>query len=623
MSDPLLQIPLLAGLPASQLAQVRPHLRELHHAAGAPVLRQGEPNATFHLIRSGQVAVFLEGEPRVRVATLGPGEFFGEMACLTGDRASATVEAVVPTVTVALDRDGLLALMDVSPPLRRQVLAALVQRIRNANVRVQAEHGRATEITRVMQRDGEARYGELLGEGEAMQQVRAQLAQLAAAATPVAILGEDGTGKEHAAARLHYGGPRRDGPFLVLGAAEFHWDAWDRQLRAASGGTLVLKRADLLTAGALRRVVQGGADVRVVLTAPDLPAVPGLARVVLPPLRERKEDIPALVRVFLRRSGVADPAGAMAGEALRRLLIYPFLAGNVKELARVIREAVVLAAGGTIRPEHLRLGRYRPPGARPTVGLALGGGAVRGCAHVGVLKVLEQAAIPVDLIAGTSAGALVGALYAGGMGVAEMERLLPTLKWRDLLQWTWPRQALAHNAPLARWLERHLGRVTFADLRLPFAAMAADARSGTAVVLRSGPVAEAVRASTALPGLMRPVQVGERTLVDGGVVHKVPAALARSMGADLVIAVDVGVPAFAAGPARNLLDALLHAFDIMSERLVSEELEWADVVLRPRAPVSGYSFKNAAAFFQRGAAEAEPAVPLVRRRMAELAAGAV
>jgi predicted acylesterase/phospholipase RssA len=299
--------------------------------------------------------------------------------------------------------------------------------------------------------------------------------------------------------------------------------------------------------------------------------------------------------------------------------MYPFLDGNVRELHTVMQQALVLADGATIRPEHLRLGQYRLAGSRPRIGLALGGGAVRGVAHLGVLGVLERENIPVDLIAGTSVGSLVGALYSAGLGVLEIERLLPTVRWKNLVTPVWPRMALCDNTLLGQWLEKATGCKSFADLKIPFACIAADAGTGRAVILRSGPLGLAIRASTSIPVMMQPVRHENRVLFDGGVVHKVPAILARSMGADVVIAIDVGSPSYTAGPPRNLLDSLLHAYDIMCQRLVDDELEWADVVLRPQAPVNAYSFQNAGAFVERGEAETYKALPLIRQCIANAA----
>lgn len=158
--------------------------------------------------------------------------------------------------------------------------------------------------------------------------------------------------------------------------------------------------------------------------------------------------------------------------------------------------------------------------------------------------------------------------------------MVPNLQWKDVLRFTLPRQGLVENSPLERsppmWIH---GKKSFAELKIPFAAVATDAATGRAVVLREGPLALALRASSAIPGIMAPVRYGDMTLVDGALVHPVPVAVCRSMGADLVIAVDLGPTEF--DPNASLVGALVQAFDITSTRMVAAELELADVVIRP------------------------------------------
>lgn len=588
---------------------------------GSIIMNQGQLTSAFHTIVSGEVHVLVGTDPRVRVATLGPGEFFGEMACLTGDPVSATVEAVSAVTTIHMDKDGLLNLIDTDKSIRHRIISGLVNRVRQSNVRIQEESLRAHVVTQVMSSEGESRYGKLVGQSEVMEKLRAEIKTLGANPNPVAVTGEPGSGKRHVSARLHYESPRRDSTLLFINGLKFAWDLWEKQAAAAREGTLILDRADLMPPETLSRALDNTKGTRIVLTGETLPDLPGVIRLPVPPLREHKEDIPALARLFLQRALVSDPHQTLSSEALRRLIAYPYLAGNVNELFRALEQALVLAAGMPIQAEHLRLGNYRKPGSRPTVGLALGGGAVRGVAHVGVLKVFEEEGIPIDYIAGSSVGALIGGAYASGMTTEEMEKLVPSMRWSKLVRPVWPRLALCENSRLAPFFLKHTGCKTFEDLRIPFACMAADTLTGEAVVLKSGCLATAIRASTAIPLMMAPVHHQGRTLMDGGVVHKVPAVLARSMGADLVVAVDVTSPVSEKSQPRHLVDALFTCLDSMSQRLVSDELEWADIVIRPQSPVSGYSFKNASAFSDLGEKVTREKASLIRRRIGELAEG--
>ncbi len=175
------------------------------------------------------------------------------------------------------------------------------------------------------------------------------------------------------------------------------------------------------------------------------------------------------------------------------------------------------------------------------VGLALGSGGARGAAHVGVLKVLEREGIKVSAIAGSSIGAMVGGAYASGLPLSRIEEEWLTTSRAKLLRSflpTFPRTGLSSGAGLRRYLREILGDARIEELPIPFAAVATDLDTGEAVVLRAGPLVEAIRASTAIPGVFQPVRWEGRLLVDGGMVEPLPVRVCRDLGADIVIAVD-------------------------------------------------------------------------------------
>ncbi len=184
------------------------------------------------------------------------------------------------------------------------------------------------------------------------------------------------------------------------------------------------------------------------------------------------------------------------------------------------------------------------------LGVALGGGGARGIAHIGALRVLEAARLPIDLIAGTSAGAIIGALYAAGKPLAEIEVVVRGIRLRHWAVRDHTGTGLFGTAGIRRIVEAAIGKDTrIEDLARPFAAVAVDLDAQTQVVFDSGPVADAVCASAAFPGLFAPVRVGERHLIDGGALNPVPFDVARRMGADVVLAIDLGAeePLFTAG----------------------------------------------------------------------------
>jgi NTE family protein len=221
----------------------------------------------------------------------------------------------------------------------------------------------------------------------------------------------------------------------------------------------------------------------------------------------------------------------------------------------------------------------------PKVGLALSGGAARGIAHVGVLKVLAEHNIPIDFVAGTSAGSIAGGALAAGMSLEEIEHLSRTLKWRDMGRMTLSRLGVQSNARMEEFLRKFLPLTRFEEMPIPFAAVATDLHSGEAVVMSGeGDVPFAIRASCTIPGWYVPVTDDTgRQLVDGGLVANVPAAAARSLGADVVIAVDVNAEgAKFLGPPQSAIGVIFQSMMVVQRTVSVLQLQDADIVIRPR-----------------------------------------
>jgi len=176
---------------------------------------------------------------------------------------------------------------------------------------------------------------------------------------------------------------------------------------------------------------------------------------------------------------------------------------------------------------------------RKRVGLALGGGVVRGLAHVGVLSMLDRAGIPIDYVAGTSAGSIIGAAYCAGAGVERIKTFGKKISWRHIARPVWPSRGWVSFDKLARWLVIEFGDLDFTDLKTPYAVIATDLKTGQAVTFRQGRVAPAVQASCSVPGIVAPVEIDGRLLADGSLVDTLPVAVLREMGADYVIGVDI------------------------------------------------------------------------------------
>ena len=220
--------------------------------------------------------------------------------------------------------------------------------------------------------------------------------------------------------------------------------------------------------------------------------------------------------------------------------------------------------------------------AKPVkIGLALGGGAARGFAHVGVIKTLEAHGIVPDLVAGTSAGAVVGALYAAGNDGFALQKLAHKLDESKISDWSLPDRGVLKGDALQKFINEAVGQRPLEGLKKPFGAVATDLASGEGILFRTGNTGQAVRASATVPGVFRPVPISGREYVDGGLSSLIPVRHARQMGADVVIAVDIS-----ARPGnqnvRGTLDILLQTFTIMGQNMAHYELKDADVVIRPK-----------------------------------------
>ena len=232
-----------------------------------------------------------------------------------------------------------------------------------------------------------------------------------------------------------------------------------------------------------------------------------------------------------------------------------------------------------------------PAAPRPLrIGLALGGGAARGFAHIGVIQVLEEAGIRPDLVVGTSAGSLVAALYASGKNGRELAAVALAMDEGALTDWSYPGRGVIRGEALARYVREQTRGLSIEQMGLPLGIVATDLDSGVAVLFQRGDTGAAVRASSAVPAVFQPVKIGSREFVDGGLVAPVPVRFARQMGAERVIAVDISA-APDGNPTGDAMKMLLQTFAIMGRSINQFELREADVVLRPAlAGVSGTDF---------------------------------
>lgn len=273
-----------------------------------------------------------------------------------------------------------------------------------------------------------------------------------------------------------------------------------------------------------------------------------------------------------------------------------------------------------------------PPHAAPlatplgghAMALVLSGGSARAFAHIGVIKVFEEAGIRPDLIVGTSGGSIVGALYASGMRAAGIEALsrradgvfTSDADWSRLLRLK-SLGLLAGNA-LHGFVGEHVGHRPIEKMPIPFAAVATDLGSGNAVAFTRGDAGHAVHASSAVPGVFEPVEIQGKLYADGGLSSPLPVRIARQLGARIVIAVDVIYPPADSGTLRSPIDVMFQTFLVQTYRLKETEISAADLVIAPHIPVtsSQYGFKDREMLIAAGEAAARRALPAVRALLA-------
>jgi NTE family protein len=276
--------------------------------------------------------------------------------------------------------------------------------------------------------------------------------------------------------------------------------------------------------------------------------------------------------------------------------------------------------------------------SRPRVGLALSGGGARGLAHIGVLRVLEREGIPVDFLAGTSMGGLIAAAYAAGLDPDFLEqealRMASVRRLLALADLSLPRRGLFEGQKVSEYLSARLGERTFAELRIPLALVAVDLNSGREVYLRQGRVADAVRATVALPGLLAPVERDGQLLVDGGLLENLPVHAVRQLGAAVVIAVDVSSDGqtmshlvqavhrrrYVPNGLADTIDVLYRSLAVMMAEVSRRQLAEAspEVIIRPAIPpdvtvLTG--FPRAAEIIAVGEEAALEALPHIRQEV--------
>lgn len=512
--------------------------------AGETIFREGDPSDGLYVVHSGEVAIVAEGARRRTLARIGPGECFGEMSLLTGEVRSTSVFATLDSELLFLRDSAFEALLRRYPAVALAIGRTLSLRLRRQNLaQGEANRERIVLCCSATTLSGGCAFASSLA--SALAACRgSEILLLCLGSAPEAPPPRRGLADLESA--LGAGEDPDLAPYTTsLGGA-----VKVLSLADASGAVDARLLGPLLSMAVSRF---GGAVVSV-----EIDARPGrrddgdrVTRLVEEALRQadaalllldQGEESVSMAQSLASRRGAGErtPSGTWRVTLLRPQACAP---GMVDQLARAsgLRVEFQVIAGNDGRAEAADVARIARRLSRGAVGLALGGGGARGLAHVGILEVFASEGIPLDVVGGTSIGSIISALHVAGHPTREIQEIVRR-EWVErnpLTDFTLPKTAFIRGRRGEKVLRRVFGESRIEDLPTPYFAVAADLVTGEQVVLSSGPIWLAVRASGSIPVLLTPVRMNGRFLVDGGIINNVPGDLLGKFGADVSVAVDV------------------------------------------------------------------------------------
>ncbi len=608
------QAPLLDSLSEGEMSFLLPHLQKRSFHRGGVLMAKGTLSDGLYLITSGLVGVSLSDDPAVDedVASLSSGECVGEMSLMSGEPCSATIHALVDTETLCIARTDFPRVLDRCPTLWRNLTNILSRRLVKTNRRIAEQH--------------QARLSALflLTDPATAGALAFALTASLAAQTGRRVLMLDLAGRTES---LDCAGVARGGA-TPFGESASTLEQTEAPLSAAFSLRLAALHADRGSASAaadelrLLERLKGEYD-EVVLVLHDAGASDsgpwlahaGSALYVATEERaseafaaagradsgSRRADFVVLIElpvisdnqvgglwdgsIVSRHKALSKKAGALSARSTLRFLPLD------RALLDAVRARGYTPLSETIEePAHQAIARLARRLGAVEVGLALGAGMAKGFAHIGVLKVFREYGVPLDYIAGSSIGAIVGSTYAGGMPLEQLQGLMTGADKR-FVRPTLPFRSISSNRGLKKILttcHERAPTAEFAELFIPFAALATDVMAAQEVVLRDGVVWSSVLASISMPGIFPPVVADGRVLVDGGLVNPVPGTTLREMGADIAIAVDLAssgravlTPEGTAARVPNIIEMLWRTMEIMLAEITSRSAAGADVTIRP------------------------------------------
>jgi NTE family protein len=605
----VIDVPLLASLPDEALARIERAARTQAYSPGDVILAEREQREDIFIIRSGEASVRsrdASGAERT-LANLQPGDCFGELSMISGEPATASVQAISPTEVWAISHADFMAIARDTPQLSQNLAGLLAARIVAANQRfLEARDGRLIVCSCREPAVWSFRLTHHVAESVAYHTnapvVLLDLSGLGADRLPASLVDVSAEVSRAASA----GGASKQARVILVESDQT--DGWPRQ---EVERLLKQTRHLFVFAGSTPAAdVSPRPDVSVLIDAESSAA--------------RGRDLTDTIVVLRRDSNVA-PLQRDRLHAASRL-------GVAQEDVAIIPggEGALLHDGAQLPSiTKTAIDRLARSVAGMRVGLALGGGGAKGFAHVGVLRGLERIGVPVDCIAGCSIGAPLAAGFAAGWPNSDISRELQIISSKAIRP-TVPLQSLLTSRSVRAEIVRASADRTFDDLPIPLAIVAVDVRTGEEVVIRAGDIASAIMASMAFPGIYQPVRHDERYLIDGAVMNPVPVTAVQTLGADVVISSNLGgrirgddeeAPVAAAPGQPLILNTIARSLEIMQRQISAGNNARADVVITSRFddPPGLLDFKRGRALEGYGEQAVEQALPRLQAALPWLA----
>lgn len=604
------------------------------------VYREGDRADAFYCVATGRLKVSITaGAKQEDIEVIGRGKYFGVISILTGEAHSATVQAINDSIILKIPKDDFDKILKRVPRLYAYLGQALSRRLKQ----------KGTHAKTVFESTIISVFGTTDRIGATNYALNLSLSLRRETGKNIILLDISRTGEDVSALLASTRPPkpiRLNSPFFDEGAIrgsilrhplEIDIISIPHKRDDASAGAHIAPLLSYLTNDYHYVVVDlpsyidkttfealKQSDLIHLITAADEPSLYFTGRLITD-LEKSSSDAVGKIKVITSEYGIVKMIDFCNRKDVLKHGVYATLpdmrkTGQAIDIGRapIVTEYPDCEYSKAIRRISREIGGCM-------IGLALGSGAAMGFAHIGVLKVIENERIPVDIIAGTSMGALIGALWASGRSASEIEKIISVFEKRIrtflLADLTLPRRGLIRGSAIRRFLRSHLGKTTFHDLRLPLKVVACNIEKREEVILESGDLVDAISASIAIPGVFEPVSMGGLLLVDGGIINPLPTSVLTRMGVAKIIAVNaLPSPADIQGLKRrvtNIFDIMVNSIQASEYLLAEMAGQSADIVIHPvLASVEWHDFYEGARIVRRGEDEASKYIP----QMKELAA---